>query len=109
MRSLQLKANYKVIQNYYQEINNLAQLSLFSEGAVSPAFAGQFSWTLAEQYTLKRSKRTIRAGGALLDPFKLLYWVRFFVTFYPPQVSMIIPHSILARGLVFGVNYRWFV
>jgi predicted helicase len=71
MRALQLKANYKVIRNYYQEINNLAQLSLFSEGTVSPAFAGvlrycagQFNWTLAEQYTLKRS-------GITNDPNRL--------------------------------------
>lgn len=71
------------IKNYYAEINNLSQLRLFGEGAVSPAFSGllracakQFQWTLAEQYSLKREGRTLRVDGALVDGFNLVhgYW-----------------------------------
>lgn len=82
MPTLQLKPTYKVVKAYYDELHNLQQLSLFTEGAVSPTFAallrhcaGQFEWTLAEQFTLKRKGRTIRVDGALLDPFKLLHGV----------------------------------
>ena len=76
--------NFKdALKNYYTEINDLSQLRLFSEGAVSPAFAGliracakQFHWTLAEQYILKREGRTLRVDGALVDAFNLVhgYW-----------------------------------
>ncbi|MBN2005714.1 MAG: N-6 DNA methylase, partial [Anaerolineae bacterium] len=82
MPTLQLKPTYKVVKAYYDELHNLQQLSLFTEGAVSPTFAallrhcaGQFDWTLAEQFTLKRKGRNIRVDGALLDPFKLLHGV----------------------------------
>ncbi len=83
MPSLKLKSNHKAITTYYAEINNLAQLRMFGEGAVSPAFAGllracanQFQWTLAEQYPLKRDGRTLRVDGALVDAFNLVhgYW-----------------------------------
>ncbi len=59
-------------------------LSLFAEGAVSPSFAalrrycaGQFNWTLAEQFAMRArgGERLIRVDGALLDPFKLLHGV----------------------------------
>ncbi len=82
MSALKLKPTYKVVQAYYTEIRNLAQLSLVSEGAVSPAFAAllrtcakQFDWTLAEQFSLKRGERTIRVDGALVDAFKLVHGV----------------------------------
>lgn len=83
MPSLKLKSNHKAITTYYAEINNLAQLRMFGEGAVSPAIAGllracanQFQWTLAEQYPLKRDGRTLRVDGALVDAFNLVhgYW-----------------------------------
>ncbi len=83
MPSLKLKSNHKAVNTYYTEINDLTQLRLFSEGAVSPAFAGllrvcasQFHWTLAEQYSMKRDGRTLRVDGALIDAFNLVhgYW-----------------------------------
>jgi len=82
MNLFDLKPTNKVVQAYYDEIQNLAQLRLFSEGAVSPAFAGllrycarPFGWTLSEQYALKRGDRTIRVDGVLLDSFKLMHGV----------------------------------
>ncbi len=79
---LNLKPTHKAIKTYYSQLNSMAQLSLFTEGAVAPAFAGllracagQFRWTLAEQYALKRGERTIRLDGALLDSFKLVHGV----------------------------------
>ena len=85
MNKLKLKPTYKVVQSYYAELYNLMQLSLFTEGAVSPAFAGllrycarQFNWTLAEQFAMRPKgamQRTIRVDGALLDPFKLVHGV----------------------------------
>ena len=83
MPSLKLKSNHKAITTYYAEINDLTQLRMFSEGAVSPAFAGllracagQFHWTLVEQYPLKREGRNLRVDGALVDAFNLVhgYW-----------------------------------
>jgi hypothetical protein len=74
MALLRLKSNSKVVRSYYQELSNLSQLHRIDEGAVSPAFAAvlrncanHFNWTLSEQHTMKRGKRTIRPDGALLD------------------------------------------
>ncbi|MBN1875917.1 MAG: hypothetical protein JXA33_16965 [Anaerolineae bacterium] len=39
MPTLQLKPTYKVVKAYYAELKHLTQLSLFTEGAVSPMFA----------------------------------------------------------------------
>jgi hypothetical protein len=39
MNKLKLKPTYKVVKNYYTELDHLMQLSLFTEGAVSPTFA----------------------------------------------------------------------
>jgi predicted helicase len=82
MNLFALKPTNKAVQAYYDEIQNQAQLRLFSEGAVSPAFAGllrycarPFGWTLSEQYALKRGDRTIRVDGVLLDSFKLVHGV----------------------------------
>ncbi len=82
MPTLQLKPTHKVVKAYYEALHNLQQLSLFSEGAVSPAFAAllrhcaaQCGWTLAEQFTLKSKGHTLRVDGALLDAFKLLHGV----------------------------------
>ena len=38
-QQLSLKPAHKVVQEFYKEIENLSQLNLFHEGAVSPAFA----------------------------------------------------------------------
>jgi predicted helicase len=85
MSKLKLKPTYKVVKNYYAELNSLMQLSLFTEGAVSPTFAAllrycgrQFDWTLAEQFRMQArggGQRTIVVDGALLDPFKLRHGV----------------------------------
>jgi predicted helicase len=85
MHKLKLKPTYKVVKDYYTELDNLMQLSLFTEGAVSPTFAAllrhcarQFNWTLAEQFSMRvrgAAGRTIRVDGALLDPFKLVHGV----------------------------------
>ena len=74
MHKLKLKPTYKVVKDYYIELDNLMQLSLFTEGAVSPTFAallrycaGQFNWTLAEEFTLQPrggAGRVIRVDGA---------------------------------------------
>ncbi len=76
---LRLKPTYKIIKAYYDELNNLGNLSLFTEGNVSPAFASllrycakKFNWTLVEQHTMKRNTHNIRVDGALLDTFKLV-------------------------------------
>jgi hypothetical protein len=82
MHTLRLKPGYKVVKNYYSEIHDLTQLNLAFEGAVSPAFARllgycarQFDWVLAEQFPMKRDRRTIRVDRALLDPFRLVHGV----------------------------------
>jgi hypothetical protein len=85
MNKLKLKPTYRVVKDYYTELNNLTQLSLFTEGAVSPTFAallrycaGQFKWTLAERFPMRprgSGQRIIYVDGALLDPFKLRHGV----------------------------------
>ena len=37
MNKLRLKPTYKVVKDYYTELDTLMQLSLFTEGAVSPS------------------------------------------------------------------------
>jgi hypothetical protein len=80
---LKLKQNSSAVKAYYAEIQNLSQLNLFKEGAVSPAFGAllrvcgrQMGWTLAEQYDIKHNGRNLRVDGALLDDFRLAhgYW-----------------------------------
>ena len=80
--TLQLKPTHKAVRAYYQEIEGQSQLSLSTEGAVSPAFAGllrhcagQFGWTLTEEFAMKRGDRTIRVDGAVVDGFKLVHGV----------------------------------
>ena len=81
-QQLSLKPAHKVVQDFYKEIDNLSQLNLFHEGAVSPAFANllkrcasQFGWTLSEQHMPKGGKSSLRFDGALLDEFKLVHGV----------------------------------
>jgi predicted helicase len=80
MHTLNLKPTHKAIADYYAGLEELAQLDLFGEGAVAPAFANLLrycarssDWTLAEQYVMKRGGRSIRVDGALVDSFKLPY------------------------------------
>ena len=80
MQTLQLKPNHKAVKQYYQELKQLAALNAQKEGAVSPAFAallrycaGQFNWTLYEQYPLKHGAKNIYPDGALVDAFNLPY------------------------------------
>lgn len=80
MINFALKPAHKAVADYYAELEGLAQISLFGEGAVAPAFANLLraatrgmELTLGEQYVLKRGGRTLRVDGALLDTFKLPY------------------------------------
>ena len=82
MNLLNIKPNHKVVKEYYKGLSGLGNLSLFHEGAVSPAFASllrycgrQLEWTLAEQFTIKKNGKSIRVDGALLDNFKLRHGV----------------------------------
>ena len=82
MSLLKLKPHYKVIQSYYDELNQLGTLNLFTEGNVSPAFASllkhcakQYEWMLVEKYLMKPKGKQIIVDGALLDPFKLIHGV----------------------------------
>lgn len=75
MAALNIKATHKVVKTYYDEINQLGNLNLPYEGAVSPAFAAllrhcgrQFKWTLAEQFPMKPSNYE-RARCYHLDSF----------------------------------------
>ena len=86
-QQLSLKPTHKVVQDFYREIENLSQLNLFHEGAVSPAFANllkrcasQFGWTLSEQHPhprplSHRERGALRFDGALLDEYKLIHGV----------------------------------
>ena len=82
MSSLKLKPNYKIVQSYYDELNQLGTLNLFTEGNVSPAFASllrycanQYEWILVEQFVMKPKEKRIRVDGVLLDMFKLIHGV----------------------------------
>jgi len=82
MSLLNIKPTHKVVKDYYEELRGLGNLSLFHEGAVSPAFAAllrycgrQLEWTLAEQFTIKKNGDSIRVDGAFLDNFKLRHGV----------------------------------
>lgn len=81
-QQLSLKPTHKVIKEYYKEIAEKKQMLLFHEGNVAPAFArllskcgAQFGWKLAEQYTPKGGKTSLRYDGALLDEYNLLHGV----------------------------------
>src|SRR5215813_3447123 len=80
MSALHLPTNHQVVKAYYDAIKDLSTLHLFTEGAVSPAFASllrygarHYVWTLAEKYPLKRGHRTLYPDGALLDDFKIVH------------------------------------
>ena len=56
MNALNLTINHKVVKAYYDAIKDFSTLHLFTEGAVSPAFASllrygarHYGWTLAEK------------------------------------------------------------
>ncbi len=80
MKTLNLKPTHKAVATYYAELQQLSLLNAKKEGAVSPAFAnllrvcaGQFDWTLYEQYPLKHGAKNIYPDGALVDAFNLPY------------------------------------
>jgi predicted helicase len=83
MPALNLKPAHKAVKAYFDELQAVAHLDFYDEGAVSPAFAEllrhcarQFRLTLVEQFPLARSGRNLRVDGALVDDFKIPhgYW-----------------------------------
>ena len=83
MFALNLKPTHQAVKAYYEELNTLAGLDFYAEGAVSPAFAAllrhcakQARLTLVEKYYLSKNGRSLIVDGAILDNFKLPhgYW-----------------------------------
>ena len=83
MSTLNLKPAHKAVKAYFDELQAVAHLDFYDEGAVSPAFAEllrhcgrQSRLTLVEQYPLARRGRNLRVDGALVDKFKIPhgYW-----------------------------------
>jgi hypothetical protein len=83
MSTLNLKPAHKAVKAYFDELQAVAHLDFYDEGAVSPAFAEllrhcgrQSRLTLVEQYPLARRGRNLRVDGALVDEFKIPhgYW-----------------------------------
>jgi predicted helicase len=62
-QQLSLKPAHKVVQDFYKEIENLSQLNLFHERAVSPAFEyrlgnrSALDWVI-DQYRVTEDKRS---------------------------------------------------
>ena len=80
MITIDIKPSHKSVKTYYEVINNLSDLGVSHEGAVSPAFASlirhcanQFNQTLVEKYPLKTGSHTIFVDGALVDTFNLVH------------------------------------
>ena len=80
MTALNIKPGHKSVKAYYEAINNLSDLGMSHEGAVSPAFASlirhcasQFGQTLVEKYPLKTNTHNIFVDGALVDTFNLVH------------------------------------
>jgi hypothetical protein len=65
MPALQLKPTYKVVKAYYDELHNLQQLSLFTEGAVSPTFAALLRHCAGQVITV--SVETVKIVNGLPD------------------------------------------
>jgi predicted helicase len=83
MSTLNLKPAHKAVKAYFDELNAVAHLDFYGEGAVSPAFAEllrhcgrQTRLTLVEQFPLAKGGRNLRVDGALVDTFKIPhgYW-----------------------------------
>ena len=83
MPALNLKPAHKAVRAYFEELNAVAHLDFYDEGAVSPAFAEllrhcgrQTRLTLVEQFPLAKGGRNLRVDGALVDTFKIPhgYW-----------------------------------
>jgi predicted helicase len=83
MPTLNIKSNHKSIKEYYEALNQLSNLGISHEGAVSPAFASllrhcatQFGQTLIEKSPYKYNRHTLIIDGALVDTFNLVhgYW-----------------------------------
>ncbi|RKZ37061.1 MAG: DNA helicase, partial [Gammaproteobacteria bacterium] len=83
MSHLNLKPTNKIIKTFYQEIANLSDLKISTEGSVAPAFANvlrhcarQCHLQFVEQYPLNREgKHPIRTDGTLLDQFELRHGI----------------------------------
>ncbi len=83
MSILNLKPTHKIIKTFYQEIANLSDLKISTEGSVAPAFATvlrhcarQCHLQFVEQYPLNREgKHPIRTDGTLLDQFELRHGI----------------------------------
>jgi len=83
MSILNLKSTHKIIKTFYQEIANLSDLKISTEGSVAPAFATvlrhcarQCHLQFVEQYPLNREgKHPIRTDGTLLDQFELRHGI----------------------------------
>lgn len=83
MSTLNLKPAHKAVKAYFDELQAVAHLDFYDEGAVSPAFAEllrhcgrQTRLTLVEKYPLAKGGRNLRVDGALVDDFKIPhgYW-----------------------------------
>jgi hypothetical protein len=83
MLAIKLKPTHKAVKAYFKELQAVACLDFYDEGAVSPAFAEllrhhgrQARLTLVEQYPLARGGRHLKLDGALVDTFKIPhgYW-----------------------------------
>ena len=83
MSALNLKPAHKAVKAYFDELQAVAHLDFYDEGAVSPAFAEllrhcgrQTRLTLVEQFPLAKGGRNLRVDGALVDTFKIPhgYW-----------------------------------
>lgn len=82
MNTLSLKPTHKSILSYYSQLKTFQDFNATSEGSLAPLFAEllkhcgrQFEYTLIEQYSMKRSGKTIRADGALIDKYNLIHGI----------------------------------
>lgn len=82
MRRLNIKANHKIVRQYYEILNGFTLLHTFHETAVKAAFqrvledcAKQFQWTLIQEYPIKRAtlKGNIRVDGAVKNDSNLVH------------------------------------
>jgi predicted helicase len=81
MYLLNLKPTSKSVKQYYDLLGKYHDLSIDHEGAVRSAFqslletcAGQFDWTLINEWKIRRSKQhPLSVDGALVDAFKLTH------------------------------------
>ena len=83
MSNLNLKPSHKIIKAYYQEIAQLTDIKISTEGSVAPAFANilrhcatKTKLNFIEQYPINRpGKHPIRTDGCIIDQFELRHGV----------------------------------